>query len=460
MIGCSIWWGRPINGRIGCEVIFRCFLPDTNQGILRIRTNVWVERMSPTHHIIEQTFHAASSRILATLISRFGDFDLAEDVLQEAFIIALETWSRDGIPPNPGGWMMVTAQRKAIDRLRRGKTLENKLVLLADDLSEDEEEVELNTIPDERLKLMFTCCHPALAKDAQIALTLRTLGGLTTDEIARAFLVPVATMAQRLVRVKRKIKEAGIPYRIPPADLIAERLDSVLSVIYLIFNEGYAATMGDSLIRHDLCAEAVHLARVLTELIVVDPQLNESAEALGLLALLLLHDSRRAARIDNEGNLVVLEDQDRTRWDQAMIAEGTALLEKAAALRQPGMYQLQAAISVVHAQSNSFEDTDWAEIAALYRELYKLNLSPIVNLNWAVAVAMSEGYTYGLELIEKITRYHDLSEYVPYHAARADLLRRIGQTEAARAAYQQALDLCQNEVEQRYYRRRLAELGD
>ncbi|MBC7872093.1 MAG: RNA polymerase sigma factor [Chitinophagaceae bacterium] len=413
--------------------------------------------MSPTHHVIEQTFHAASSRILATLISHFGDFDLAEDVLQEAFIIALETWSRDGIPANPGGWLMVTAQRKAIDRLRRHKTLDSKLALLVDDGSA--EDIELNTIPDERLKLMFTCCHPALAKDAQIALTLRTLGGLTTDEIARAFLVPVATMAQRLVRVKRKIKQAGIPYRVPPADLITERLDSVLSVIYLIFNEGYAATMGDSLIRHDLCVEAVHLARVLTELIVVDPQLIESAEALGLLALLLLHDSRRTARIDSEGNLVVLEEQDRTRWNQAMIAEGTALLEKAAALRQPGTYQLQAAISVVHAQAKSFEETDWAEIAALYRELYKLNPSPIVNLNWAVAVAMSEGYTYGLELIEKITHYHDLSDYVPYHAARADLLRRIGQMESACIAYQQAFDLCQNEVEQRYYRRRLAELG-
>ncbi|MFN8376989.1 MAG: DUF6596 domain-containing protein, partial [Anaerolineae bacterium] len=319
----------------------------------------------------------------------------------------------------------------------------------------EDEPRETDAIPDERLKLMFTCCHPALANDAQVALTLHTLGGLSTEEIARAFLVPVATMAQRLVRVKRKIKATQIPYRIPPADLLDERLDAVLSVIYLIFNEGYLSTAGEQLIRCDLCAEAIRLARVL----VSSPLLPDNAEAWGLLALLLLHDSRRGARLDAAGEMRVLQEQDRSLWDRALLDEGLAALEHAAALRKPGGYQLQAAISAVHAQAAHYEETDWKQIAALYRELYKLNPSPVVNLNWAVALAMSEGYDYGLRLLDQLNSYHDMSAYVPYHAARADLLRRLGRAAEAKAAYQQALTLTQNQAEQAFFRRRLAEFS-
>jgi RNA polymerase sigma-70 factor (ECF subfamily) len=301
---------------------------------------------------------------------------------------------------------------------------------------------------------MFTCCHPALALEAQVALTLRTLGGLSTEEIASAFLVPVTTMAQRLVRTKRKIKAANIPYRVPPAHLLGERMDAVLAVIYLIFNEGYAATVGDLLIRRDLCAEAIRLARVLNMLLAE----NQSPEALGLLALMLLHDSRRKARVSGAGELIVLEEQDRSQWDSVMIAEGVAILERALGMKQPGPYQIQAAISALHAEAKQAGETDWRQIAALYGVLYRMQPSPVVALNRAVAIAMAEGVEQGLELLQPMAA--DLREYMPYHAARADLLRRDGRDAEARAAYRQALGLTQNAVERAYFERRIHQLNE
>jgi RNA polymerase sigma-70 factor (ECF subfamily) len=408
------------------------------------------------HHAIEQTFVEHSGRVMATLISTLGDFDLAEDAMQEAFAVAIERWPADGIPPNPGGWITLTARRKAIDRLRRDTTLARKHELLLPDLNEPDDD-PMTVIPDERLKLIFTCCHPALATEAQVALTLRTLGGLSTEEIASAFLVPVTTMAQRLVRTKRKIKEANIPYRVPPTPLLAERLDAALTVIYLIFNEGYAASAGETLIRRDLCAEAIRLARVLNILLAEDPQLDESAEALGLLALMLLHDSRRKARVIAAGELVLLEDQDRAVWDRMMIAEGTAIVERALGMKQPGPYQIQAAISALHAQAARAEDTDWRQIVALYGVLYRMQPSPVVALNQAAAVAMADGTEHGLQ---RLAHLEDaLRDYMPYHAARADLLRRAGRGEEARVAYERALALTQNTVERAYFMRRLRELG-
>jgi RNA polymerase sigma-70 factor (ECF subfamily) len=411
--------------------------------------------MTSIHHAIEQTFVEHSGRVLATLISTLGDFELAEDAMQEAFAVALERWPADGIPPNPGAWITLTARRRAIDRLRRDSTLARKQALLLADLEAHEPDDGVTPFPDERLKLIFTCCHPALSLEAQVALTLRTLGGLSTEEIANAFLVPVATMAQRLVRTKRKIRDARIPYRVPPSELLAERLDAALAVIYLVFNEGYMATGGDALVRRDLCAEAIRLARVLNRLLADNPHLNESPEALGLLALMLLHDSRRKARISPAGELVLLEDQDRALWDRAMIAEGMAILEWALGMKQPGPYQIQAAISALHAEAVRAEDTDWRQIAALYGVLYRMQPSPVVVLNRAVAVAMAEGMEHGLLLLDPLA--DDLRDYVPYHAARADLLRRAGQTEAARAAYLRALDLTSNTVERAFFQRRLRE---
>jgi RNA polymerase sigma-70 factor (ECF subfamily) len=398
---------------------------------------------------IETTFREEHGRVMAALISQFGDFTLAEDALQDALVEALTRWPVDGVPRSPGAWLTTVARRRAIYRLRRASTLERKAVILHTFAADDEEETEMESIPDDRLKLMFTCCHPSLALDAQVALTLHTLGGLTTPEIARAFLVPVSTMAQRLARARAKIRNTGIPYRVPPADLLPERLDALLAVIYLIFNEGYCSTSGDALTRHELSGEAIRLCRVLVTL------LPESAEARGLLALLLLHDSRRETRLDSGGSLVLLEDQDRTRWDQAKIHEGIAILDEALALYDPGPYQVEAAISALHAEAPTPEATDWHQIAALYGTLAAMMPSPVVHVNHAVAVAMAQNPITGLLLLHRIK---GVENYYPYHVARADLLRRTNQREAAADAYEQALNLCQNSAERAYLQRRLDEM--
>lgn len=415
------------------------------------------------HELIEATFRQDRGRLMAGLISLVGDFELAEDVLQEALIAALEHWPEEGLPNNPAGWLATTARRKALDRLRRSKSLEQKKVVLqtmAELDGQGSTELAADYFPDERLKLIFTCCHPALALEARVGLTLRTLGGLSTEEIARAFLVPEPTMAQRLVRAKRKIKEAGIPYQVPPTTKLTERLDGVLSVIYLIFNEGYTATAGDNLVRQELCEEAIRLCQELLELLGRDHLANapQLAETQGLLALMLLHHSRRAARVRN-GQLVLLEEQDRQLWDKSQIEQGIALLEGALQLRQIGPYQIQAAIAAVHAEAAQAEATDWFQIAGLYRELLNINPSPVIRLNWIVAMAMVDGPWRGLALLKELEEQGELSDYYLFHAARADFLRRMNQPEQAGLAYRNALALTENTLEQAFLKRRLAELG-
>ena len=404
---------------------------------------------------VEAVFREESGRILSTLIRISGSFDWAEEAMQEAFAAALASWPEAGIPNSPAAWITAAAHRKLIDRGRRERTrrekqdslaYESPSLTLPDAAALEEEPVHL---PDDRLRLIFTCCHPAIGPEAQVALTLRTLGGLTTAEIAKAFLTPEPTMAQRLVRAKRKIQEARIPYQVPPPGELQTRLTSVQTVLYLIFNEGYSAASGDHLLRTDLCAEAIRLARVLCELLPGD------AESMGLLALMLLHHSRRDARM-REGRLVTLEEQDRSLWQRDEIAEGAALVERALRRGPPGPYQLQGAIAALHAQAETPKAIDWAQIAALYERLGQLLPTPVVALNHAVAVAMSAGIEEGLRRIDALS---GLDRYYLFHAARADLLRRLNRAAEAREAYGRALELTANAVERDYLQRRLAELG-
>lgn len=400
---------------------------------------------------VEAVYREESRRVLATLIRLLGDFELAEEALHDAFIAAVEQWPVDGVPANPRAWLVSAGRFKAIDALRRRARFDARQAQLIIELERDEPE-EIEDVEDDRLRLIFTCCHPALPADAQVPLTLREVCDLKTEEIARAFLATPSTIAQRIVRAKAKIRDARIPYQVPSMGELPERLDNVLRVIYLVFNEGYSATSGHSLTRADLSAEAIRLGRLLLELL-------PDSEVMGLLALMLLHDSRRQARTGADGELVLLEDQDRSLWNREQILEGCALVERALASRRIGMYTLQAAISAVHASAATAEATDWAQIVALYGVLQRGIGSPVIELNRAVAVAMHQGPEAGLALIEAILERGELRDYQLAHSARADLYRRLGRRAEARAAYQVALGLTRQDTERRFIERRLAELA-
>jgi len=405
---------------------------------------------------VEALYRSDWGRIVATLIGLIGDFDLAEESAQEAFAAAVDQWPVSGVPEFPRAWIIQTARHKAIDRIRRNARFEEKVEAYAkSDLGRtiDTPDYDSNEIPDDRLRLIFTCCHPALALEAQVALTLRTLCGLETDEIARSFLVPSVTMAQRLVRAKRKIRDAGIPYSVPETTEMSARIEAVLTVIYLVFNEGYAATRVGPLVRTDLCTEAIRLGRLVRSLMMPQPP----AEVTGLVALMLLHDARRDARVDEAGDIIVLGDQDRSRWDHRQIAEALPLVTEA--LRGgPGPFTLQAAIAAVHCQATRADETDWPQIVRLYDLLERVQPSPIVSLNRAVAVAMAEGAEAGLNLIDQLAATDDLSNYHLLYAARADLLRRLGSAVESAKSYQRALALVTNDAERRFLERRLSEV--
>jgi len=406
---------------------------------------------------VDAVYRSDSRRVLATLIRLLGDFDLAEEAMHDAFAAAVEQWPRDGVPANPRAWLVSTARFKAIDRTRRGARFDRSLGELAERLEAEARAVpdpltDAESVEDDRLRLIFTCCHPALPPDAQIALTLREICGLTTEEIARAFLASPSTIAQRIVRAKTKIRVARIPYQVPSRTELPDRLDTVLHTIYLVFNEGYSASAGTSLTRHDLSGEAIRLGRLLVDLL-------PEPEAMGLLALMLLHESRRRARTSPEGDLVLLDEQDRGLWDREQIAEGGALIERALGSRRFGPYTLQAVIAAVHTEAVTARATDWRKIVGLYDVLLSVDPSPVVELNRAAAVAMRDGPAAGLALIDQILARGDLADYPPAHSARADLARRLGRTDEARASYGRALALTEQAPQRRFLERRLAELS-